>query len=273
MQQPALIQPAFILRLRDRLDAHPIYAALTSLDDLRVFMQHHVYSVWDFMSLIKYLQHQIAPARWPWTPHGDASVQRFINELVLEEETDVALPGHIGHTSHFMLYLAAMHEIGADAETPLRFVEQVTNEGIAAALQSGLPPAPSVEFTRTTFEFLDSGKPHTVAAALALGREHVIPAMFRAMLSRMTVSAPQAPSFHYYLNRHVKLDEDFHAPLSLRLLEALCGEDARKWQEAETAALHAVDARLQFWDGVMHALPGQKIFSPQSRHPQASLAA
>ena len=273
MSQHALLQPAFIQSLRDRLDAHPIYAALTSLDDLRVFMQHHVYSVWDFMSLIKYLQHQIAPARWPWTPHGDASVQRFINELVLEEESDVALPGQTGHTSHFMLYLAAMREIGADAVTPMRFVECVAGKGVAAALQSGLPPAPSVAFTRTTFDFIDSGKPHTVAAALALGREHVIPAMFRALLARMTVSEAQAPSFHYYLNRHVLLDEDFHAPLSLRLLEVLCGEDGHKWQEAETAALHAVDARLQFWDGVMRALPSQQNLSPESQPPKASLAA
>lgn len=271
--QPVLIQPEFIQRLRDRLDSHPIYAALTSLDNLRVFMQHHVYSVWDFMSLIKYLQHQVAPARWPWTPHGDASVQRFITELVMEEESDVALPGQAGHTSHFMLYLAAMREIGADAETPLRFVECVADKGIEAALQSGLVPAPSLAFTRSTFACIDSGKPHAVAAALALGREHVIPAMFRALLARMTVSEQQAPSFHYYLNRHVLLDEDFHAPLSLRLLAVLCGEDATKWQEAETAALQAVDARLQFWDGVMHALPSQQNISPQLSPLQASLAA
>ena len=247
----------FIESLRVRLEAHPIYAAVTTLDDLRVFMQHHVYSVWDFMSLIKYLQNEIAPARWPWTPAGDASVQRFINELVLEEETDIALPGHEGHTSHFMLYLDAMREIGADADTPTRFVQDVARQGIDAALCAGLAPAPSVAFTRTTFEFLASGKPHTVAAALALGREHVIPSMFRAFLSRMTVTESQAPSFHYYLKRHVHLDEDFHAPLSLRLLAAQCGDDASKWREAGAAAETAVQARLQFWDGVLAALPGQ----------------
>ncbi|MDZ7585217.1 MAG: DUF3050 domain-containing protein [Thiobacillus sp.] len=252
-----MLNDAFIESLRVKLEAHPIYAAVQTLDDLRVFMQHHVYSVWDFMSLIKYLQHEVAPARWPWTPGGDASVQRFINELVLEEETDIALPGHAGHTSHFMLYLAAMREIGADADTPARFVQQVAEQGIDAALASGLAPAPSAAFTRTTFDFLASGKPHTVAAALALGREHVIPSMFRAFLSRMAVTEAQAPSFHYYLNRHVHLDEDFHAPLSLRLLAALCGEDADKWREAEAAAEAAVDARLQFWDGVLKALPSQ----------------
>ena len=45
--------------------------------------------------------------------------------------------------------------------------------------------------------------------------------------------------------------------LSLRLLAALCGEDAEKWREAEAAAEAAVNARLQFWDGVLNALPSQ----------------
>ena len=252
-----MLNDAFIESLRERLAAHPIYAAVQTLDDLRVFMQHHVYSVWDFMSLIKYLQNEIAPARWPWTPSGDASVQRFINELVLEEETDIALPGQDGHTSHYLLYLAAMREIGADADTPARFVQIVAEQGIAAALGAGLAPVPSATFTRSTFDFLGSGKSHTVAAALALGREHVIPSMFRAFLSRMAVTEAQAPSFHYYLNRHVHLDEDFHAPMSLRLLAALCGEDAGKWREAEAAAEAAVNARLLFWDGVLKALPSQ----------------
>jgi hypothetical protein len=252
-----MLNDDFIESLRVKLEAHPIYASVRTLDDLRVFMQHHVYSVWDFMSLIKYLQNEVAPARWPWTPRGDASVQRFINELVLEEETDLALPGQEGHTSHFLLYLAAMREIGADADIPDRFVQKVAEQGIDAALGSGLAPAPSAAFTRSTFDFLASGKPHTVAAALALGREHVIPSMFRAFLTRMGVSEAEAPSFHYYLNRHVHLDEDFHAPLSLRLLAALCGDDAGKWREAEVAAEDAVNARILFWDGVLKALPNQ----------------
>jgi len=252
-----MLNDEFIESQRVRLEAHPIYAAVTTLDDLRVFMQHHVYSVWDFMSLIKYLQNEVAPARWPWTPSGDATVQRFINELVLEEETDSTLPGCEGHTSHFMLYLSAMREIGADTDTPARFVQMVGEQGIDAALGSDLVPAPSATFVRSTFDFIASGKPHTVAAALAVGREHVIPSMFRAFLARMAVTEAQAPSFHYYLNRHIHLDEDFHAPLSLRLLAAMCDGDVDKWREAEAAAEAAVNARISFWDGVLEALPSQ----------------
>ena len=254
-----VFEPEFIASLRERLDSHPVYGALGGVADLQVFMQHHVHSVWDFMSLIKYLQHAVAPARWPWTPGADPTVQRFINELVLEEETDEAGPGNPGEfASHFQLYLGAMKEIGADEDTPARFVDMAGRDGMDAALASSLAPEPAARFTRTTFDFIASGKPHVVAAALALGREHIIPAMFRAFLARMAVTEEQAPIFHYYLHRHIHLDEDFHAPLSLRLLEALCGGDAAKIAEAREAAVRAVEARIEFWDGVLAVLPSQK---------------
>ncbi len=252
----SLFEPEFIASLQERLDSHPIYASVKTLDDLRVFMAHHVHSVWDFMSLIKYLQHTVAPARWPWTPGADATVQRFINELVLEEETDEAGPDAPGEfSSHFALYLAAMREIGANADIPAHFVEIAGRDGLAAALASGLAPEPSARFNRTTFAYIEADKPHCVAAALALGREHIIPAMFRAFLNRMAVTEAQAPVFHYYLKRHIHLDEDFHAPLSLRLLTALCGDDPEKAAEARAAAIQAVEARVEFWDGVLAALP------------------
>jgi hypothetical protein len=253
------IEPEFIRQLQEKLANHPIYSALETLADLRVFMAHHVHSVWDFMSLIKFLQHQVAPARWPWTPGPDAEVQRFINELVLEEETDQNAPGQeCEFSSHYMLYISAMREVGADADRMLAFVDKVAAEGIDLALAGGLTPEPAREFNRTTFGFIATGKAHNVAAALALGREHMIPAMFRAFLARMAITEDQAPIFHFYLKRHIHLDEDFHAPLSLRLLEALCGGDSTKLEEAKEAAIQAVDARLAFWDAVLAVLPSRQ---------------
>ena len=253
------IDAGFIDGLRARLDCHPLYESLRTPDDLRVFMACHVHSVWDFMTLIKYLQQAVAPARWPWQPGADPTVQRFINELVLEEETDEAGPAHPGEfASHFQLYLGAMREVGADADTPQRFVGIAARDGIAAALASGLAPKPAAEFNRATFAFIDSGKPHVVAAALALGREHVIPAMFRAFLARMGIDEQQAPTFHYYLRRHIHLDEDFHAPLSLRLLHGLCAGNEQCLAEARDAAEQAVAARIAFWDGIVAMLPSRQ---------------
>jgi hypothetical protein len=246
-----------IRSFKQRLEQHPVYAAVRRIEDLRCFMQHHVYSVWDFMSLIKYLQNTVAPSHYPWVPSGDGSVRRFINELVLEEESDEALPSPgeaTGYSSHFELYCDAMREIGADHRQPLAFIEVLAAQGIEHALASDFVPAPARQFTRTTFAFIDSGKPHVVAAALALGREHIIPCMFRSFLRNLGVTEKQAPAFHYYLNRHIHLDEDFHAPLSLRLLNSLCGDDGRKQEEAVEAAEQAVEARIRYWDGVLQAV-------------------
>lgn len=246
------ISGSTIAAFRQQLDGHPLYQSVRTPDDLRRFMAHHVYTVWDFMSLIKYLQSVVAPVRVPWTACGDGNVRRFINELVLEEESDEVAPGEF--SSHFELYLQAMAEVGADTGPAQEFVRAVQSAGIEAALALPSVPEPSRQFTRTTFDFIRGDKPHEVAAALALGREHIIPGMFRAILGRMGVTERDAPRFHFYLRRHIGLDEDFHAPLSLRLLNSLCQGDALRLDEAVLAARRAVSARLHLWDGVHQSL-------------------
>lgn len=51
--------------LRDELSRHSVYSSLRTLDDVRGFIEHHVFSVWDFMPLLKCLQHAIAPTACP----------------------------------------------------------------------------------------------------------------------------------------------------------------------------------------------------------------
>ncbi len=247
--------------LRERLNVHPVYGMLRTRRDLAVFMSHHIYSVWDFMSLVKTLQAAVAPTRVPWVPVGDPSVRRFINEIVMEEESDLGLPDGSGpaHLSHFELYCAAMGEVGADPSRALAFIRQASETPIAAALAEGDVPEPARAFMGSTFGFINTGKPHLAAAALALGREHVIPAMFRSFLARLGVTEAEAPMFHYYLKRHIHLDEDFHGPLSLRLLAALCGGEAEKLAQAHQAARQALAARLYFWDGVAAAIDTREM--------------
>lgn len=243
--------------LRRKLDSHAVYHAVHSMDDLRLFMGHHVFSVWDFMSVIKYLQQAIAPSTYPWMPRGNPAVRYFINQLVLEEESDQAPPdaeGNPVYASHFELYCAAMREIGADPSPALTFVAKAAKDGIEPALALDIAPKASRQFMETTFGFLASGKPHVVAAAFALGREHIIPGMFRAFLQRMGITEQDAPTFHFYLQRHIHLDADFHGPISLLLLDELCGGDASRLREAEAAACAAVEARIRFWDGILDAL-------------------
>jgi hypothetical protein len=58
---------------------HPIYTAVESVDDLRCFMEQHVICVWDFMTLLKSLQHELCPSEIPWVPPRDPEAARLIN--------------------------------------------------------------------------------------------------------------------------------------------------------------------------------------------------
>ncbi len=74
---------------------------------------------------------------------------------------------------------------------------------------------------------------HAIAAAFALGREDLIPDMFRALVLDLERCFPgQWDLMRRYLERHIHLDEEHHLPLALEMLAVLCGDDQEKWREA-----------------------------------------
>jgi pyrroloquinoline quinone (PQQ) biosynthesis protein C len=252
---------ASVKHLQEKLNNHPLYESIQTMDDLRLFMANHIYPVWDFMCLLKYLQYRIAPASYPWKPHANSATRFFINQIVLGEESDEGLPdaeGNPSYISHFELYCEAMREIGADPSPAIHFCEMAYEHGIDYALALDSTPAPARDFVRTTFNFIATGKTHVVGSAFALGREHIIPEMFRSFLARMNITKQDAPVFHYYLERHIHLDEDFHAPMALKMMNELTVQDPHKVHEAEQAACSAVQARIQLWDGVLKAITENK---------------
>lgn len=78
--------------------------------------------------------------------------------------------------------------------------------------------------------------------------------MFRALLERINITEQQAPVFFYYLQRHIQMDGESHGPLTMLLLNELCGSDPVRQAEAEAAACDAISARIRFWDGVLQAI-------------------
>ena len=95
--------------LRNQIINHPLYSVISDQNDLKIFMKHHVFAVWDFMSILKSLQNNLTCTSIPWFPIGDADTRFLINEIVVGEESDVDQFGT--RMSHFELYMQAMNQI------------------------------------------------------------------------------------------------------------------------------------------------------------------
>ena len=220
-------------------------------------MEHHVYAVWDFMSLIKSLQIHIAPTKLPWVPPKNTRYANFINQLVLEEESDHALTDTVGstHASHFESYRQAMDEVGANTHTISRFVDMLSVEGLETALQISDIPTPAKRFMAFTFDIIERNQPHLLAAVLAYGREDLVPQLFRSLQDGLRISVSDAPNLYGYLERHIQLDEQEHGPLAVLMVQELCEGSTEKQKEAMDVAEQALDTRLKFWNGIHEALP------------------
>ena len=240
--------------VRDRLIHHPVYQDVQSAAALRIFMQHHVYAVWDFMSLLKALQQALTVVSVPWVPRGNANTRYLINEIVVGEESDVDEEGR--RTSHFELYLRAMQQAGASIE-PMNRLLQAVEEGIPVEKAIRLQVAePAVrDFMEFTFGTIASGKIHAIAAVFTFGREDLIPDMFLQIVQDLSQEAPdQLTIFSYYLERHIEVDGGHHSHLAISMLEELCGDDAQKWEEATAYAKAALETRIRLWDGVLASI-------------------
>ena len=232
---------------------HPLLAQPTiqNKEELRIFMESHVYAVWDFMSLLKSLQNAVVPTQVPWLPNDRtrSPSARLINEIVMGEESDEGING--GSTSHFDLYCQSMREVGADTSGIEIFLSTVQEHGINTALELAVVPIESREFMRHTFSVINSGKPHVIASVFCFSRETLITDMFSALLVQLKIKRNQAARFYYYLERHIEIDGDAHGPASLDLIRLLCDNDPAKVVEAEQAAIAAIHARIRLWDAVM----------------------
>ncbi|GGO96717.1 DUF3050 domain-containing protein [Wenjunlia tyrosinilytica] len=242
---------AAIASVRTAVTAHPIYRRIGTRAEMATFMEHHVFAVWDFMSLLKSLQRNLTCVDVPWVPRGSAVSRRLINDIVLVEESD-ELAG--GFTSHFELYRAGMTEAGADTTRIDAFLALLTEgKDVPEALRAAQVAAPAAEFVHTTFGIIADGPPHCRAAAFAFAREDLIPEMFDQVI-KGEGNADRFPVFCDYLARHIEVDGEEHTPMAMQMVTDLCGDDATRWEQAADTVILALEARARLWDGIMSAM-------------------
>ena len=242
--------------LRERLLDHPVYAEVASVEDLRRFMEDHVFAVWDFMSLLKRLQQDLTCTKVPWFPADNARAARLINDIVIGEETDVDPDG--SYVSHLDLYLRAMADVGANTRQfdTFRSLARVGTSVETAMVRTGAPPHVQA-FVAHTMALAQSGSTEEVLAAFFYGREDIIPEMFSRLQKTLAGARRDDASlrnFIYYIERHIELDGDSHGPMGRELLEGLVADSPQRHQRALHAACNSIKARMDLWNGTLSTL-------------------
>ena len=233
--------------LKSKLNNHNIYKFMTKKEHVLSFMEMHVYSVWDFMNLLKYLQKHFTCISYPWVPYDNPRLSRLINEIVLEEESDL-IDGQV--TSHYSYYFNILKS-HLDINVHLKLFDQDLNLGVPykELINKKYIPVPARKFMNTTYDLINDGV-LSVASAFAFGRESLVPIIFEPITEVIGKSNDENLSkFVKYLDRHILLDGDIHSNLAFEMITILCKSKA-DWQVIESSASKALEARLLFWDNI-----------------------
>ena len=236
--------------LRSILKSHDLYKSLHSLEDVKIFMENHIFAVWDFMSLLKSLQNQLTCTSVPWIPNNNPILRRFINEIVLGEESDFNELNE--PKSHFEMYLEAMDQINAQ-KTEIEFLIKNIKSGknITRSIELLNIHDAVKNFIQYSFEIIETKQIHKIASAFTYGREDIIPDMFIAIINEVDPKNTKYPKLKYYFDRHIEIDGDLHGPLSHKMLIELCGDNQKKWNEVYIVGKNCLENRVRLWDSIL----------------------
>ena len=184
-----------------------------------------------------------------WLPRQEPELARFVNEIVLGEESDEN--GRGSFRSHFELYLDSMDDVQANRAQIVQFIQSL-REGVAVAdaLKFVTAPANVQNFVNFTHQVTTTSSAAEVACVFCFGREDIIPEMFQRLLTSFEETEMPVPSLSYYIRRHIELDGDHHGPLARRMVNLLC-IDSQTTEQCVSTTRTAIQQRIQLWDGVL----------------------
>ena len=258
-----------LVTLRAELLDHPVYAEVASVEDLRRFMEDHVFAVWDFMSLLKRLQQDLTCTKVPWFPADNARAARLINDIVIGEETDVDPDG--SYVSHLDLYLRAMADVGASTR---QFETFRSLARVGTSVEAGYGADRRAASCPSLCRAYDDAGPVGVdgrglGGIFLRSRGH-----HPGDVQQTSKDAPWREArqdslrhFIYYIERHIELDGDSHGPMGQGTARSLVADSPRegRTRSARRVQQHPGPDRALEWH-IKH--PSRACARREGRHPK-----
>lgn len=245
-----IFENKYLEELQLNLQNHSLYKKLDHQEAIKIFSETHIYAVWDFMSLLKSLQNKITSTNVPWTQSIYSSdLVRFINEIVLGEESDINFDGQA--MSHFEMYKLGMKEVGGSVQGINEFLQ---------SLDFALLTKAQREFVQFNLDIALNAPAAVCASVFFFGREKLIPGMFEGMLQTLGQTKDQNPQYIYYFQRHIEVDGDEHGPMAMKCLTQLI-KNADKGMELQCleASTQSLELRIALWDECLLKIEQSKI--------------
>ncbi len=249
-----------ISELRNQLQNHKLYNSLKSIDDIKVFMEYHVFAIWSFALLLNNLQINMTEVRTSSISLEKSTDSVLINETVLEEEIET---NKVSQTqSHFEIYFDAMRQADARTNEINNFIKLIQfNNSVNYSLNKTNIDKRVADFVKFSFSVTKTNKPHLIASALIFGQEEVIPGMFIEILRNVDSENKFYNKLKYYLQGHIDLDIDKQRPLSIKIVSEICNNNQQKWDETITIAKQSLEKRIALWDAINHLVQKEKFYA------------
>jgi hypothetical protein len=248
--------------LINQFNQQSLFSGIDTFEKMQNFMKYDVFTCWDCMCLIKALYSSIVSVNNPWFPPKDAFSASLLCHIMGEEESDIAFDGKT-YLSHFDIYLAAMRRAKADTHPIMSLIHTLEGGGLVqqSLAQCGIEVFVQ-RYVNTTFSFF-SLQAHQLASAFAFGREALAPNLFVSLLQHLKNhnyfdEKDKLSELIYFCNRHIELDGSSHFPKMLTMLNNLCEQDEKKWEEVLETAIIAIQAKIEFYHSMQQSFVQQE---------------
>lgn len=237
----------------EKVEQHPVFTAFETFDDVRMFLEHFVYAVWDFKVLVEAFRNpedDPNPFPGPEVVLPPAEDKDWIYEMAhFEIEGDWKARLRPYHS----LFIHSMEVLGANQREIIALMQRLEEgRNLNSVLGRVSIPSESETHLRTTWNIIQTDELPRIAGALALGRRDIIPAEFPKRAKNLhpdSFTLVDAPFTDF--RRGMELDRVEHVERILtdsRLPE--------NWEDqAKEGAQEMLEARLNLLDGIMDKMP------------------